>query len=242
MKTLTIGQVVDVDCIDGFGGPATVVATRDEKHSRYKVHMNDNNPVDPFWAHDFEIRGLEPMMTRDDVIRSTAAHIRRVGELLVEQSAELSRRAVVHDASKWSPEEWPAFEEATPKLAGMTYGSDEYKAALASIRPALKHHYAENSHHPEHFPERSLCVQCGQSEAKPCTCGGPRQRDPGGVNSMTLADLLEMLCDWKAAGERHADGSIIRSLEHNRERFQIGPQLMRILENTAKAAGWVKSA
>lgn len=90
-------------------------------------------------------------MTRDDVIRSTAAHIRRVGALLVDAAARLTQRAVNHDASKWSPEEWPAFEVATPKLAGLTYGSDEYKAALASIKPALANHYRENSHHPEHF-------------------------------------------------------------------------------------------
>jgi hypothetical protein len=71
---------------------------------------------------------------------------------------------VVHDASKWSPEEWPAFEEATPKLAGMTYGSDEYKAALASIKPALKHHYAENSHHPEHSTRRSQTLALMRTE------------------------------------------------------------------------------
>lgn len=152
-------------------------------------------------------------MTRDDVIRSTAAHIRRVGELLVAQANDLCQRAVIHDASKWSQEEWPAFEEATPKLAGMTYGSDEYKAALASIQPALKHHYAANSHHPEFHPD--------------------------GIDGMTLADLMEMLCDWKAATERHNDGSIAKSLEHNKGRFGIEPQLLRILENTARANGWI---
>ena len=213
MKTCAVGDVVTVNCFEGIGGPATVIDVRQSLGSRYKVQMNDRNPVDAFWAHDFEIEGLEPPMSRDDVIRSTAAHIRRVGELLVEQSADLARRAVVHDASKWSQQEWPAFEESTPKLAGLTYGSNEYKAALASIKPAIEHHYAKNGHHPEHYPD--------------------------GINSMTLADLLEMLCDWKAAGERHDDGSIIKSLEHNRERFGISEQLQKILTNTAKAAGWV---
>lgn len=152
-------------------------------------------------------------MTRDDVIRSTAAHIRRVGELLVGMSADLNRRAVVHDASKWSPEEWPAFEVATPKLAGMTYGSDEYKAALASIKPALAHHYSVNTHHPEFHPM--------------------------GVDGMNLLDLIEMLCDWKAATERHNDGSVSKSLDHNRDRFKIGPQLEGILRNTCVGMGWL---
>lgn len=151
-------------------------------------------------------------MTRDDVIRSTAGHIRRVGILLTEQAADLNRRAVVHDESKWSPEEWPAFEAATPQLAGLTYGSDEYKAALASIKPALANHYAKNGHHPEHHKN--------------------------GVDDMTLADLMEMLCDWKAAGERHDNGCIHRSIAHNTERFKLSPQLVQILKNTAYAAGW----
>lgn len=173
-------------------------------------------------------------MTRDDVIRSTAAHIRRVGELLVECSADLSHRAVVHDASKWSEEEWPFFEESTPKLAGLTYGSDEYKEALRRIKPALVHHNAENRHHPEYHTTR--CSQCGSHESDPCICGGPRI--PGGINGMTLLDLVEMLCDWKAATERHNDGNIARSLDVNRERFGITPQLERILRNTIEEKGW----
>jgi hypothetical protein len=157
-------------------------------------------------------------MTRDDVIRSTAAHIRRVGELLADTTHELTRRAVLHDASKWSPDEWPAFEDATPKLAGLTYGSDEYKAALASIRPAIVEHYRRNSHHPEHY-----------------TGLGPEN---DGINGMNLLDLIEMLCDWKAAGERHDNGSMVRSIEINRDRFKIGPQLEKVLVNTAIGLGW----
>lgn len=153
-------------------------------------------------------------MTRDDVIRSTAQHIRRVGELMVDVANRLSVRAVHHDTTKWSPEEWPAFEVATPKLAGMTYGSDEYKAALRDIKPALAHHYAHNRHHPEHHAN--------------------------GLDGMTLLDLMEMLCDWKAATERHNDGSIVNSLAHNRERFKIGDQLHTILTNTAHEMGFVK--
>ena len=154
-------------------------------------------------------------MTRDDVIRSTASHIRRVGELVADCTHDLTKRAVVHDASKWSAEEWPYFEEATPKLAGLTYGTPEYKASLQSIRPAIDHHNAANAHHPEHHAD--------------------------GINGMSLLDLLEMLCDWKAAGERHADGGcIVRSLTHNRERFGITPQLEQVLLNTAKQLGWIK--
>ena len=36
---------------------------------------------------------------------------------------------------------------------------------------------------------------------------------------MTLLDMLEMLCDWRAASLRHADGDIYQSLVINRARF-----------------------
>ncbi len=152
-------------------------------------------------------------MTRDDVIRSTATHIRRVGELVTDCTANLNKRAVIHDASKWSEEEWPAFEAATPKLATITYGSEEYKESLRSIKPAIEHHQQANSHHPEFYPN--------------------------GIEGMTLLDLVEMLCDWKAAGERHNDGSIVKSLEHNKDRFRIEPQLYQILMNTAQEMKWI---
>ena len=153
-------------------------------------------------------------MNRHDVIRSTTQHIRKVGELLVEQANDLCKRAVNHDASKWSEEEWPSFEETTPKLAGLSYGSPEYREALKDIKPALKHHYSINSHHPEYHQN--------------------------GINDMTLNELIELLCDWKAASERHINGSVKKSLEFNKERFGIDSQLYRILENTARTNNWIE--
>lgn len=212
--TIKIGSLVEWNCIEGFGGRAIVIAQRDPRMaSQWKVRMLDGSQPDT-WALDGEL--TEVVMSRDDVIRSTAEHIRRVGELLCDCASELTHRAVQHDSSKWSDKEWPLFADSTPKLAALTYGSDEYKAALESIKPALKHHYAKNSHHPEHHAN--------------------------GVDDMTLLDLLEMLCDWKAATERHHDGSIANSLELNQGRFLIGEQLMHILRNTAIARGWITPA
>lgn len=148
----------------------------------------------------------------DDSTGETLKHSLRVGALMVEIISELSARSVRHDLSKIGPEERDVFDEYSPKLKASTYGSGEYHGYLAAMKPALDHHYAENRHHPEHFAD--------------------------GVNGMTLADLVEMLADWKAAGERHADGSLRRSLEVQRERFGLSDQLLRILENTAQHFGW----
>ncbi len=138
----------------------------------------------------------------------TFRHIERVRNLLNGMVMELLRRGELHDQSKLEPPEVSMFTEFTPKLATSTYGSAEYEGFRKSMGPALAHHYANNRHHPEHFKN--------------------------GVDDMTLVDVLEMLCDWKAASERHNDGNIRKSIEKNADRFGLSPQLVRILENTAE--------
>jgi len=137
----------------------------------------------------------------------TFRHIERVRNLLNRCVTELLRRAELHDQSKLESPEVEAFTEYTPKLADCTYGSVEYKSYLDAIKPALDHHYANNRHHPEHHKN--------------------------GVDDMNLLDVVEMLCDWKAASERHNDGSIRKSIEVNTDRFGLSPQMVRILQNTA---------
>lgn len=98
--------------------------------------------------------------------------------------------------------------EFNDKLAATTFGSPEFIANKAAMRPTLEHHYARNRHHPEHHKN--------------------------GVDDMNLLDVIEMLVDWKASSERHNDGNILKSIEINSNHFHISPQLRRILENTAK--------
>lgn len=138
----------------------------------------------------------------------TGEHILHVAQYMSRLIAHLIQRAAVHDASKLESPEVEVFDEVTPLLRDMTYGSDEYKASLARMRPALEHHYAHNSHHPEHYPD--------------------------GIRGMCLLDLVEMLCDWKAATLRHADGDILRSIEINQQRFGYSDDLKQIFLNTVK--------
>lgn len=148
--------------------------------------------------------------SKDDTI----AHIKRVAELLNNSAKVLNGRAKWHDYSKLKSPEKEVFDEFTPKLRGCTYGSEEYKGFLRSMNVALVHHYANNSHHPEHYPN--------------------------GVNDFDLFDLVEMLMDWKAATERHEDGDIYRSLDINRLRFGLSDQIYSILRNTAQRLKWAK--
>lgn len=146
-----------------------------------------------------------------DSTQDTLSHIVSVGEKIDKFRYELAMRAIVHDRSKLASPEKELFDEMTPILKTITYGSDEYKASLAKLKPALDHHYANNSHHPEHYPD--------------------------GVDNMSLFDLVEMFCDWMAATERTKDGDIRKSIQINANRFQISPQLAQIFYNTLKHYG-----
>lgn len=116
-------------------------------------------------------------------------------------------RSLTHDQTKLSPEEKSSFDKYTPMLRGVIYGSEEYKQVLADLGAALQHHYANNSHHPEHYPN--------------------------GINGMSLMDIIEMFCDWKAAST-----DFQHSLDINFRRFEIDEQLQLIFENTKKELNW----
>ena len=51
---------------------------------------------------------------------------------------------------------------------------------------------------------------------------------------MNLIDLLELVSDWRAAATRGPGDSIRKSLPILREKYNISPQLLKILENTLK--------
>lgn len=152
-------------------------------------------------------------MTEYDSTADTLKHSRRVGELMGELIKELVDRSTRHDLSKTEAPEKAIFDEFTPRLKTSTYGSEEYKGFLDAMGEGLEHHYAHNRHHPEHFDN--------------------------GVNDMTLVDLVEMLADWKAATERHEDGDLAKSLDIQKDRFEITDQLAQILHNTARSFGWL---
>lgn len=141
-----------------------------------------------------------------DSTADTTEHIRQVQLRLTNIIAALSERGWNHDNSKLEAPEKEVYDALTPRLAGLTYGSEEYRATLREMKPAIEHHYAHNSHHPEHYDQ--------------------------GIAGMDLLDLVEMFCDWKAASLRHKDGDFAASLQINKERFGISDQLMAILENS----------
>jgi hypothetical protein len=116
--------------------------------------------------------------------------------------------ALFHDKSKYSWVEAKGFATTIFDLKHSTYGSDEYKELLKKIEPCLKHHYENNAHHPEFWPN--------------------------GVADMNEIEKVEMLIDWRAATRRHKDGCIFRSIEINQKRFDYTDEDREWLTSIAK--------
>lgn len=141
-------------------------------------------------------------------VEETNGHITKVQKEVLKFTNKLTKQAMVNDLSKTKEPEIDKFIEYNAKLKESTYGSEEYKENLKGLGVALDNHYKHNSHHPEHYED--------------------------GIEGMNLLDIVEMLCDWKAATLRHNDGDIIESLKYNKERFGMTNQLYKILLNTVK--------
>lgn len=144
-----------------------------------------------------------------DSKNDTLKHVQNVRSKIMKVVNDLVERAFCHDQSKLEEPEKEYYDKYTQGLRALEYGSNAYKEVIKKMQPGIDYHYAHNRHHPEFFAD--------------------------GINGMSLLDLIEMLCDWKAAGERHVDKpvDILRSIEINAERFHIEPQLKQILLNTA---------
>lgn len=143
----------------------------------------------------------------------TRKHIDRVGELGREFIARFGHRLDAHDQSKLEPQEiipLQELEDLREREGDAAFGTPEYERRKALLGPMLAHHYANNSHHPEHYQD--------------------------GVAGMDLLDLVEMFVDWKAASERGNEPAM--NLTFAIEKYKIEPQLASILRNTADRLGY----
>lgn len=147
----------------------------------------------------------EQFAAHEKAVQNHVRLVRKNGRILMK---ELQERLAIHDKSKLEEPEHSILSENFTDLSKIPYGTPEYDALLVKVKPALDAHYAQNRHHPEHWPN--------------------------GINDMDLVDLLELLADWTAAVRKNKQGNIHRSIEHNAKRFGITPQLAGILTNTVE--------
>ena len=134
------------------------------------------------------------------LLRSYSRHrdFVRLALLLVEQ--DLSRRGLVHDASKMSDDEFAGFARINAAARVHKFGSPEYAEAMQRERGTIDLHFSRNSHHPEcqmlagdrAETERGLPDDFTYWSARDAAC-------------MTFIDVIEMVCDWWGARKGYGD-------------------------------------
>jgi len=150
--------------------------------------MDQHSPIDPF-------------------VSDLQEHKMLVTNYLQKVISDLVDRAIHHDDSKLSDEEYPEYSSAFGEFKRNSFGSPGYKNAFASISNAWEHHSQSNRHHPEYYQN--------------------------GICGMTLTDIIEMICDWKGSSEREGsttsfdDGLAIQVLK-----LGIDSQLLQIIKNS----------
>ena len=129
-----------------------------------------------------------------------------IKNILYNFSFKLKERADNHDNSKYSNEEKDVFENVD-NIKREDFDSYEqyFSYTKPLIQKALDHHYANNRHHPEHFKN--------------------------GVEDMNLLDILEMVADWESSASCR---NTILDTDYSFKRFNIEPQLQKIILNTLK--------
>jgi hypothetical protein len=141
-------------------------------------------------------------------IPDTMAHKRNIENVLGVLIEELKIRMDTHDNSKLVEPELSCYDKYIPMLQKTKYGTSEYfKVKKAMEEEGLKHHFAENRHHPEHWNND--------------------------ISRMTLVDLVEMFADHYAASLK-SDTGFISGETTNAERYKYPDTLLKIFLNTYK--------
>ena len=142
-----------------------------------------------------------------------AVHRLKVNEFCAAAGMEIISRGAKHDESKLTQQEREFYIEPVWDLnhSPQPFGSPEYKAQTAKMGVGWKNHYTHNDHHLEFFIDKG---------------GSPWEH-------VNMFQLIEMLCDWKAAALRKGNDPL-EAIEQLKKKFRIDPQMEALLRNTFK--------
>jgi len=157
--------------------------------------------------------GRNRLTNEFDFICDTLLHISEVQENLERIATELRQRGLAHDRTKLQELEFDAFVSTRDRFKKTNYGTPEYQVLIDEVKPAVDHHYQNNRHHT------------GFHET--------------GIGDMNLIDVIEMICDWRAAARRSPDKAFKDTLDYAYKKYNISEQFGVIILNTLKDLGWL---
>ena len=125
-------------------------------------------------------------------------------------------RLVIHDWTKFTRAEWPAYVE---RFAAGRAGKEDKDQDTTAFKEAWKHHWKTNPHHWEHWvPWNALTF-----------VGAPHDTDYCGV--MPELYIREMVADWKAASKVYSgEGNCIPWYEAHAHKQIMHPSTRRRVE------------
>lgn len=171
-----------------------------------------------------------------NLLRSWTRHTQFVKEGIGFVTADLERRAIVHDASKLLDDEFAGFSRINKAARVNKFGSPEYAEGMRQERPTIDLHFSRNSHHPE----RPKLI----GEAAEAKRGAPDDAtywDARIGAEMTFLDVIEMVCDWWGARKGYDDHrgwreSAALNLEHKGKYLSDGQRWLaeQVVEHLAQ--------
>jgi hypothetical protein len=119
----------------------------------------------------------------------------------------LLKRGIIHDLSKFGNSEFSILADNITLFRKLPYATIEYEEYLKKIKVATDHHYKYNSHHFQYYDN---------------------------IEQMGYMDLIELLCDWKAATKKYKGDNILQSIKYNKTKFNYSDQFEDKLLQLAK--------
>ena len=154
------------------------------------------------------------MTNEFDFLCDVILHVSEVQENLEIVAGELKQRGFAHDRTKLQELEFDAFVSTRDRFKKSNYGTPEQEALIKEQKSAIDHHYKNNRHHTGYHKN--------------------------GIDDMTLVDIIEMICDWRAAARRNPDKKFKDTLEYAYKKYKIDDQLTKIIENTLVDLKWIE--
>ena len=134
------------------------------------------------------------------LLRSWLQHTAHLRATLGRIVALIQHRAETHDLSKLNTDEFEGFARINRVAREQKFGSPEYAASMEQERPTIDLHFIRNRHHAE---RPTLMGKAAETER-----GLPDDATyfyAVAAAQMTWLDIVEMVCDWRAAQLGYGD-------------------------------------
>lgn len=145
---------------------------------------------------------MTPEQDQIALLRSWLQHTAYLRSTLGKVAALMQDRAEVHDLSKLSTDEFEGFARINRVAREQKFGSPEYAESMQREKATIDLHFSRNRHHAE---RPRLIAEAAESER-----GLPDDATyhyAVAASAMTWLDIVEMVCDWRAAQLGYGDNS-----------------------------------